>query len=239
MNDKIACIIVDDEPMAREILTTFIGKIPNLLLLQSCSNAMEALTVLNDTAIDLLFLDINMPEVSGLSLAKSLQKKTKIIFTTAYRDYAVDGFDLNVVDYLLKPIAFDRFLQAVNKFYEISNTKETSIELGEQQSKPDFIFVRSERKMQKVNFKDIVYVESLSDYVKIHTQQKTIVIRETISNIENKLPNNSFLRIHRSYIVSLQFISFYTNEFVEINNKSLPISRGYKEDIISKLSHFS
>ncbi|CAL2094426.1 LytTR family DNA-binding domain-containing protein [Tenacibaculum sp. 190524A02b] len=239
MNDKITCIIVDDEPIAREILTTFIGKIPNLLLLQSCSNAMEALTVLNDTAIDLLFLDINMPEVSGLSLAKSLQKKTKIIFTTAYRDYAVDGFDLNVVDYLLKPIAFDRFLQAVNKFYEISNTKETSVEVEGQLSKPDFIFVRSERKMQKVNFKDIVYVESLSDYVKIHTQQKTIVIRETISNIENKLPNNSFLRIHRSYIVSLQFISFYTNEFVEVNNKSLPISRGYKEDIISKLSHFS
>ncbi|TYQ00449.1 LytTR family two component transcriptional regulator [Tenacibaculum adriaticum] len=228
-------IIVDDEPMAREILSSFVAKVPKLELLKSCSNAMEAFEILNNQQVDLLFLDINMPEVSGLSLAKSINKKTKIIFTTAYREYAIDGFDLHAVDYLLKPIAFDRFLQAIYKLFELANTlKIDNVSIGDNQ-KNVFFFVRTDRKMIKTNFDDILYIESLSDYIKIHTLQKTTVTRETISNIETKLPSQSFLRIHRSYIITISKISSYTNEFIEINKKAIPISRSYKEDVFKKL----
>ncbi|TCI85518.1 LytR/AlgR family response regulator transcription factor [Tenacibaculum sp. M341] len=234
MDTNINCIIVDDEPMAREIIASYIQKIPQLTLIKSCSNAMEAFNLLNTQQIDLLFLDINMPEVSGLSLAKSVNKKTKIIFTTAYREYAVDGFNLQAVDYLLKPIAFDRFLQAINKLFEISNTKSNTP--AQENALNNFIFVRADRKMVKINFEEILYIESLSDYIKIHTINKTITTRESISNIETKLPSFSFLRSHRSYIVSISKITSFTNEYIEINNKALPISRSYKESVLQKLA---
>lgn len=236
MSGKIKCIIVDDEPVAREIINSFVGKIHNLELVALCKNASEAFEVLNRETIDLLFLDINMPEISGLSLAKSIHHKTKVIFTTAYREYAIEGFDLQVVDYLLKPIAFDRFLKAVQKYFDLHTAKETPIKHVEVQERNDFIFVRSDRKMVKVRFEDILYVESLSDYVKIYTREQTIVTRETISNIESKLPNKSFVRTHRSYIASIQGINSYTNEFVEIGKKAIPISRSYKENVLKKLT---
>ena len=236
MSNKVTCIVVDDEPMAREILSSFITKVPKLELLNSYSNAMEAFETINNKQVDLVFLDINMPEVSGLSLAKSINNKTKIIFTTAYREYAIDGFDLHAVDYLLKPIAFDRFLQSVNKLFEITSTQKTdNISIKNTHAQNDFIFVRSDRKMIKINFDNILYIESLSDYIKIHTQEKTIVTRETISNIETKLPPTNFIRIHRSYIIAIPQISSYTNEFIEINKKAIPISRSYKEDVFKKL----
>ncbi len=234
MDTNINCIIVDDEPMAREIIASYIQKIPQLTLIKSCSNAMEAFNLLNTQQIDLLFLDINMPEVSGLSLAKSVNKKTKIIFTTAYREYAVDGFNLQAVDYLLKPIAFDRFLQAINKLFEISNTKSNTP--VQENVLNNFIFVRADRKMVKINFEEILYIESLSDYIKIHTINKTITTRESISNIETKLPSFNFLRSHRSYIIAISKITSFTNEYIEINNKALPISRSYKESVLQKLA---
>ena len=234
MSKVISCVVVDDEPMAREILESFIDKIPNLQLVKSCKNAIEAFEVINSEKIDLFFLDINMPDITGLSLAKLIPKNAKVIFTTAYREYAVEGFNLKAVDYLLKPIAFDRFLEAVNKFFEtvqvavLDSSKAT-------ETISDFFFVRSDRKMVKINFEDILYVESLSDYIKIHTNSKTIVTRETITNIEAKLPQKFFLRIHRSYIVAIKSIESYTNEFIEIKNKALPISRTYKESILKKM----
>lgn len=234
--DNINCIIVDDEPTAREILASFVGKMSNLVLKKSCKNVMEAFEALNSEQIDLIFLDINMPEVSGLTLAKSVSKKTKIIFTTAYREYAVDGFNLQAVDYLLKPIAFDRFLQAVQKYFDTIPQQKETVKTPVSAIKNNFIFVRSDRKMVKIDFDEIQFVESLSDYIKIHTQNKTIVTRETITNIESKLPSGSFLRIHRSYIVSLKAIDFYTNELVEIAKKAIPISRSYKETVLQKLS---
>ncbi|MEE9407130.1 MAG: LytTR family DNA-binding domain-containing protein [Polaribacter sp.] len=234
----INCIIVDDEPVARKILESFVTKIPNLYLVKSCKNAMEAFEISNSQNIDLFFLDINMPDVSGLSLAKTLNKKSKIIFTTAYREYALDGFDLQAVDYLLKPIGFDRFLQAVNKYFETKIiVKNTSIEV--EKVKDDYIFVRSERKMVKIIFDEILYVESLSDYIKIHTKDKILVTRETISNLEMKLPSQQFLRIHRSYIVNLNKTDSYTNEFIEINKNAIPISRTYKENVLKKLNENS
>jgi two-component system LytT family response regulator len=166
-----------------------------------------------------------MPEISGLTLAKIINKKSKIIFTTAYREYAVDGFKLEAVDYLLKPIAYDRFLEAIKKVDPTDKLKIIST----------FMFVRSERKMVKVDFEDIFYVESLSDYVKIITIDKTIITRETITNLEEKL-NKNLIRIHRSFIVPLNKINSYTNESIEINKKALPISRSYKESVLQKLA---
>lgn len=236
MSKKIKCIVVDDEPMAREILVSYIEKISNLELIKSCKNALEAFETLNSQKIDLLFLDINMPEVSGLSLAKMIGKESKVIFTTAYRDYAVEGFNLKAVDYLLKPIAFDRFLEAVNTFFDTISIVEEVQETSKTQI-ADFFFVRSERKMVKVNFDDILYVESLSDYVKIHTQDSLIITRETITNIEAKLPSQQFLRVHRSYIISLKSIDSYTNELIEIHQKAIPISRKYKDAVLKKLEN--
>lgn len=234
MSKVISCIVVDDEPMAREILASFIEKIPNLQLVKSCKNAMEAFEVINSEKIDLFFLDINMPEVTGLSLAKLIPSNSKVIFTTAYREYAVEGFNLKAVDYLLKPIAFERFLEAVNKFFETVNVHVSNLN-NTAEPVSDFFFVRSERKMVKINFDAILYIESLSDYLKIHTETKTIVTRETITNIEAKLPQKLFLRIHRSYIVAIKSITSYTNEYIEIKKKALPISRTYKEAILKKM----
>lgn len=237
--NTINCVIVDDEPVARNVLETFVAKIPNLELVKSCKNAMEAFEVANQQKIDIFFLDINMPDISGLSLAKSINQKAKIIFTTAYREYAVDGFNLQAVDYLLKPISFDRFLQSIHKYFEGVSFIDSEIKIEKSVLKNDFIFVRSERKMIKINFDEIQYVESLSDYIKIHSVDKTITTRETISNIETKLPAKNFLRIHRSYIVNLKKINSYTNEFVEIGKNAIPISRTYKENVLKKLTEIS
>ncbi|RKF04690.1 LytTR family two component transcriptional regulator [Tenacibaculum lutimaris] len=233
MAKKITCVIVDDEPIAREILESFIKKTPNLELIASCKNAVEALQVTQTDAIDLFFLDINMPEINGLSLAKIINKKSNIIFTTAYRDYAVDGFDLQVTDYLLKPIAFDRFLQAVQKISTPNSFINTS---KENETSKDFMFVRADRKMVKINFCDILYIESLGDYVKVFTNDSTIITRETISSFDDKLPKEQFLRVHRSFIIALNKIDSYTNEYIEIQKKAISISRSYKDTVLQKLA---
>ena len=236
MSDKVTCMIVDDEPMAREIISSFVGKIHNLELVATCKNVSEAFSVLQKESIQLIFLDINMPKISGLSLAKSIQHKSQVIFTTAYREYAIEGFDLQAVDYLLKPISFDRFLKAVQKYFDLHISKETVKKEVQYLEKETSIFVRSDRKMVKVRFKEINYIESLSDYVKIFTDKETIITRETISNIESKLPSNEFLRTHRSYIVSIPKIDSFTNEFLELDKKAIPISRSYKENVLQKLA---
>ncbi len=231
------CLIVDDEPVAREILESHLKKISAANIVASCKNAMEAFTFMNSQKIDLIFLDINMPEISGLSFAKSINKNIKIIFTTAYREYAVDGFDLQAVDYLLKPISFERLLQAINKYLDenIHVNIDADNEIIDEAS--DFIFVRSDRKMIKIEFSDIIYIESLSDYIKIYLTNKTIVTRETITNIEAKLPKKDFIRLHRSYIVSISKIDLFTNEYVELNKKVIPISRTYKNDVLNRLEN--
>jgi DNA-binding LytR/AlgR family response regulator len=234
MSEKIQCIVVDDEPVARDIILSHLEKVQNIELIASCKNVVEALQVLNSKSVDLIFLDIHMPEISGLTLAKSVNNNTKIIFTTAYREYAVEGFDLQAVDYLLKPISFDRFLKAVQKYFNLHvSTKSNSQESTA--AARDSIFVRSDRKMVKVRFEAIQYIESLSDYIKIYTEKEVIVTRETIKNIESKLPTKDFLRVHRSFIVSLKVIDSYTNEYVEVGNKAIPISRSYKETTLEKL----
>lgn len=232
----ISCLIVDDEAIARDILAAHLSKIKNVHVVAECKNALEAFNRINIHNIDLVFLDINMPEISGISFAKSINKNIKIIFTTAYRDYAVEGFELKAVDYLLKPITFERLLQAINTYFDVySEAKQDTISSVE---KNDFIFVRADRKMIKIEFKDIIYVESFSDYVKLHLNETTIVTRETISAIEAKLPSKNFIRIHRSFIVSLKHISSFTNEYVTVNNKALTISRSYKKDVLNQLEQY-
>jgi len=237
MPKVLQCLIVDDEPIAREILENHIKNISNINIVASCKNAMEAFTFINSKKIDLIFLDINMPDISGLSFAKSISKNIKIIFTTAYREYAVDGFDLQAVDYLLKPISFERLSQAINKYSDenIPVKIETNKKIITETS--DFIFVRSDRKMMKVNFSEINYIESLSDYIKFHLQDKTIITRETITSIEAKLPKKDFIRIHRSFIVSILKIDLFTNEYVELNKNIIPISRTYKNDVLHRLEN--
>ncbi len=233
----INCIIVDDEPMAREILENHLQKIDTIQLIGTCKNAIEAFNLINSHKIDLVFLDINMPEISGLSFARSIDKNIKIIFTTAYREYAIDGFDLSAVDYLLKPISFERIFQAINKYENESLSVDLKTPVEINLDKSDFIFVKADRKMVKINFAAVDYIESLADYLQIHLKNKTIITRETITSIEAKLPQRDFLRIHRSYIVSINKIESFTNEFVEINKKAIPISRSYKNDVKLRLEN--
>jgi DNA-binding LytR/AlgR family response regulator len=235
MTDTIQCIIVDDEPIAREILENHLLKIDKINVVATCKNAIEAFNEINAKKVDLIFLDIKMPEISGLSFAKTINKNIKVIFTTAYREYAVDGFDLQAVDYLLKPISFERLLQAVNKYFDESTSVNIESKLEIIQEKSDFIFVRSDRKMIKINFSDINYIESFSDYIKIHIEDSSIITRETITCIEAKLPKNDFIRIHRSFIVSMNKIDSFTNEFIEVNKKAIPISRSYKKVVLNRL----
>ncbi|WP_196891806.1 LytR/AlgR family response regulator transcription factor [Aureivirga marina] len=234
---KLNCIIVDDEPIAREIIQTYLEKFPEIHLVASCNSAMEAFPFLQNNSIDLLFLDIQMPEVTGLSFAKLLKGNTKIIFTTAYREYAVDGFDLQAVDYLLKPISFERFLQAIQKIQKEFSEKKTIQKPTEnnQNILENSIFIRVDRKMQKILLDDILFIESLSDYIKIHCTNQVLITRDTIKNIESKLPNHLFLKVHRSFIIAISKIESYTKEYLEINNKAIPISRNYRKDVLELL----
>lgn len=235
-NKPISCLIVDDEAIARDIIATHLSKINNINIVDSCSNATEAFNVISNRTIDLVFLDINMPQISGIAFAKSINSDIKVIFTTAYRDYAVEGFELKAVDYLLKPISFERLQKAINTYFEVHTKYNHNQDYINDNS--NFIFVRSNRKMIKVDFESIIYIESYSDYLKIHTTEQTIVTRETITAIEAKLPKSQFLRIHRSYIIALNCIDSFTNEQITINEKSLTISRSYKNEVLQFLQKF-
>ncbi|UZD22787.1 LytTR family DNA-binding domain-containing protein [Algoriphagus halophytocola] len=228
------CLIVDDEPIAQNILKEFISKVDYLHLTACCSNASEAFNSIQKEDIDLVFLDINMPGIDGISFAKIIPKKVQVIFTTAYREYALEGFELEATDYLLKPIPFERFLKAVSKTKQsIAQNEKPNVS-----EKPEFLFVRQDRKMEKIAFDEILYVESYSDYLKIHLKTQTILARESLSNFAEKLPENQFIRIHRSFIANLSAITSYTHEFVEVNGNALTISRSFKEDVLKRLQQF-
>lgn len=232
---SINCLIVDDEPIARDILESLLSKIDTVRVVGNCKSALEAFNWINKENIDLIFLDINMPQISGLSFAKSINRNIKIIFTTAYREYAIDGFDLQAVDFLLKPISFERLLQAINKYLNESNKVNNLTNEEIIVEKNDFCFVRSDRKMVKVIFSEIKYIESLGDYLKIHLLDKTVITRDTISNIEAKLPQKDFIRTHRSFLVSMVNIDSFTSEYIEIGKNQIPIGRNYKKAVLSRL----
>lgn len=239
---KIKCLIIDDEPPARDVLKKYIMEVESLELAGECSNAVEALSFLQNNQVDLLFLDIQMPHILGTSFIRTLKHPPRLVFTTAYRKYAVEGFDLNAVDYLLKPISFERFLQAVNKVMHIDLSptlnSNHSIEEVPEQSHP-FLYFRVDRKMVKVFLDDILFVESLKDYIKVFTTKKNIITKQPISSLEEMLPKEAFIRIHRSYIIAINKIDSYNAETIEIRKNELPIGRYFKHDVIKLLNESS
>ncbi|HRI20141.1 MAG TPA: LytTR family DNA-binding domain-containing protein [Panacibacter sp.] len=234
-NKKINCLAVDDEPPALQVIEKYIYATPMLQLVTTCTNAVEALSVLQNNKVDLLFLDIQMPQILGTDFMRTLSNPPKVIFTTAFRKYAVDGFELDAVDYLLKPISFERFLKAVNKVMRLNITPAENVistSPASMQTQPDnFLYLRADRKNVKVNFDDILFIESLKDYIKVVTREKNIITKQAISTIEETLPANIFLRIHRSFIVAINKIESFTHELVQINKYEIPISRSYRHEV--------
>jgi DNA-binding LytR/AlgR family response regulator len=232
--NKISCIVIDDEPLAREILKQHIAGVEALELIATCSNAVEAISLLKQSSVHLMFLDIQMPQLLGTNFIRTLKNPPKVIFTTAYRKYAIEGFELDAVDFILKPISFERFLKAVNKVLEIDfATPKIALPPKENQNEQanSFLYFRADRKMVKVFFRDILFIEGLKDYIKIITVSKTIVTKYVLSTLEEMLPTNEFLRIHKSFIIAVNKIESYNADTIQIASHELPIGRLYKFDV--------
>ncbi len=238
-HNKIQCLVIDDEPLAREILKQHISGVPALELAGTCHNAVEAISFLKEQPVDILFLDIQMPQLLGTTFLRTLKNPPKVIFTTAFRKYAVEGFELDAVDYILKPISFERFLKAVNKVMPINFGAENVVPPPKEQHSENpnsFLYFRADRKMVKIFFRDILFIEALKDYIKIVTESKTIVTKYVLSTLEEMLPASEFLRIHKSYIVSINNIESYNADSIQIANHELPIGRLYKFDVSRMLN---
>lgn len=223
------CIIIDDEPIAIRIIKKHLSEFSNFEIIAECSNALDAMPILSSKKTDLIFCDIQMPQITGVDFVKSLRNPPKVIFTTAYRDYAIDAFELQVIDYLLKPISFERFAKAINNFLEHVSTplnEENFVE--NEKNNTDFIFLKADKKFHKVNLSDILYFESLGDYVIAIINDKKIITKERIGHLASQLLAKSFIQIHRSYIVSISKIEAVGPGFIEINRKKLPVGRNYK-----------
>ncbi|QTE24438.1 response regulator transcription factor [Polaribacter cellanae] len=223
------CIIVDDEPLARELIESYLNKLPNFKLVASCANAIEASSILSLEKVDLLFLDIEMPVLKGTTFLKNLANKPKVIFTTAYRDYALDSYELDAIDYLLKPIFFERFFLAIQKFLRTYNSSNLITE--NKNKRNNYVFVNKAKKQIKIDFDAILYLESFKDYIKIHFKEDTLMIKESISAFEKKI-DKRFIRIHRSYIVNTHKITAFTKNDVEVGKIEIPIGNSYKENLI-------
>jgi DNA-binding LytR/AlgR family response regulator len=226
---SISCLIVDDEPLARSLLTDYVKKIPYLNLLDASSSPLTAIEILRSTPVDLLFLDIQMPEITGISLLKALQKKPLVILTTAYSEYALEGYELDVIDYLLKPITFERFLRAVEKANQRLTTPAPVIKNIPDATVPPFVFVKDGTKLVKVRWEDILYVEGLKDYVTIHTRTQKIVTLQRLKSMEEQLPPDKFIRIHHSYIVAVDAIDVIHKGEVQIGSVTIPVSDTYRK----------
>ena len=228
---KIKCLVIDDELPAIEILKKHINDVEALELSGTCSNAVEAISFLKDSRVDLLFLDIQMPHLLGTNFLRTLKNPPKVIFTTAYRKYAVEGFELDAVDFLLKPISFERFLKGVNKILQLNlpgnNDTATAAENHPESASP-FLYFRVNRKMVKVLFNDILYIEGLNDYIKIITTNKTIITKHLLASLEEMLPSNEFIRIHKSFIIAINKIESFSTDSVEIGKKEIPVGRLFK-----------
>jgi DNA-binding LytR/AlgR family response regulator len=230
---KYNCIIVEDEPLASEVLTDYIKQVPFLELKKCCTDAIFAMETLQSEKIDLIFLDIHLPKLKGLEFLDSLKNPPKVIVTSAYKEYAVQGFELNVIDYLLKPIRFNRFLKAVNK---LTTNEEPNIRTPVPvHNERNYFFFNVGKKRVKVYPDEILFIESLREYVRITTKEKNVLTKFQLNQIEEILPKDNFIRVHRSFIVAKDKISAFTSTDVEINNKAIPIGRSYKELVISLL----
>jgi DNA-binding LytR/AlgR family response regulator len=239
---KLRCLLVDDEPPALQILASYVASLDNLELTGKCYNAFEAMQLLQRTPVDIIFLDINMPRLLGTEFIRTLRNPPKVIFTTAHKDYALEGFELDAVDYLLKPFSLERFIRAINKITDSGGAGEATRSEGltgavgatriAETVADAFLYFRVDRKMVKVGLEEIEYIESLKDYIRIvRTGQAPLVVKQSISHAEEMLPANLFVRIHRSFIVSLKKVTAYTQQEVEIGGMEIPIGKLYRQQI--------
>jgi len=233
-SNKINCLIVDDEPPAMLLMEKYVNAVPLLHLAGKCANAVDAMSILQQRPIDLIFLDIQMPQILGTDFIRTLVNPPKVVFTTAHRKFAVEGFELDAVDYLLKPVSFERFLKAVNKVMKLNlpvmQTFPQDATL-KKEPEPAFLFLRADRKNLKLQLHEILYIESLKDYVKVVTKDRSIISKQSISAIEENLPEETFLRIHRSFIVSLSKIESFTAGVIQVGKYELPVSRSYRHEV--------
>ena len=226
---QINCLVVDDEPLSQDVIIDFVNASPELKLVAVCSDALEAGKLLKDGSIDLLFLDINMPKLSGIGFVKSLKEPPLFVFITAYPEYAIEGFDVDAVDYLLKPVSFERFRLAVNRVLERFALKENS------NAAPHFIMVRADKKSYKIDFNELLFLEAQGDYVKFVTSERAIMVHGTLREFIALLPGKYFEQIHKSYVISLSKIDYLEGNLVKVGNHKLPVSLSYKEQFLKKL----
>ncbi len=232
---KISCIIVDDEPLARTAIRSLLSRFEDMEVVAECEDTFEALKVLQGKKVDLMFLDIQMPEVSGLDFLRSLKNPPAVILTTAHREYALEGYELDVLDYLIKPISFERMMKAIDKYYHHhSRTMVPASQAEEQQD--NFITIRADRKNIRLRLDDILWISSLKDYVQLYTKEEKYITQVPIGEIEQQLPDEMFLRIHRSYIVNVSRVTAFTGQDVEIGQVELPIGRSYKNLVFNLLN---
>jgi len=238
--NEIKCLIVDDEPIAAQVIESYLEKLEIFKVVEICNNALQAFEYLQSNPVDLIFLDIQMPRITGLEFLKTLRSPPKVIIVTAYREFAYEGFELDVIDYLLKPVSLDRFLKAIDKFNSLDseNNKINYRNGNGAVSDKETIWIRADRKNVKIRIEDIYYIEGLKDYVKIYQKEGLIISKITIKNMEKMLQANQFIRIHRSYLIPISKISAFNNEGIEIGSVTLPIGKMYKESVVKYLEKF-
>jgi DNA-binding LytR/AlgR family response regulator len=233
MNAAYQCMIVEDEPLAQNVLKKYIADHPFLELAAVCPDAVEAQKVLLSQSIQLIFLDINLPKLSGINFLKSIARPPLVIFTTAYPEFAAEGFEMDAIDYILKPFSYERFLKAVNKVLEKLKMMENGLLPPE--TSLSFIFLKSDKKVYKVDLDDIVYAEALDDYVRVVTEKNQFLVNDTLKNIHKELPAGQFIRVHKSYIIAKNKIVFFEGNYVKVANRDIPIGASYREEIYARL----
>lgn len=226
---KIKCVITDDEPVARKGIQGYIEKVPFFELVGICDNAMALNSLLKEKEVDLLFLDIEMPYMNGVELLQSLSKRPKIIFTTAYEKYALQGFELEAIDFLLKPISFDRFLKAANKAHELLSNSSGPF------SEQDFIFVKADHKLVKVQWDEVIYIKAMENYISLYTSEKRYIIHKTMKSVVESISSEKFLQVHKSYIIQTSKITGINGNVIELGAFQIPVSRNYKERLMEKV----
>ncbi|RFZ92772.1 DNA-binding response regulator [Mucilaginibacter conchicola] len=238
---SIRCLIIDDKPLAIDILADYTRKVPFLELIATTTNPIEGLSIIRDQHIDLVFLDIQMPELTGLQFMKIAGKQCKVILTTAYSEYALDGFEHDVIDYLLKPIAFDRFYRAAEKAQQVldNNRINQSEEIypADEQKHAEYLFIKAEHRIQKVNLRDILFIEGMQNYIVLHTSQGRVMSLQTMKKIEEQLPEREFVRVHRSYIVALRHINSIERSRITIGGQVIPIGDSYRDGFYARIDN--
>ena len=237
---NIRCLIVDDEPLAVRLISSYIQQVPGLEIAGVCNNAIDAFTISREQKVDLLFLDIKMPKLSGTDFLRSISNAPKVIFITAYRDYALDGYELDIVDYLLKPVSFTRFMKAISKATKLISLDNnfSSIDTAHNNNKDSFLYFKIDKEMQKVLLFEILFIESSKEYVKLHLENgKPLLVKQSISSMQKLLSPHRFLRVHRYYIVTIEKISSYSPTYITIGNNKIPIGRLYKNEVHEVLKH--